>query len=549
MTLGEKISLLRKMNNKTQEDLANDLEVSRQAIQKWESNSNYPSVAKLKDIALYFNVTVDFLINDNQEINKKYINESLETKTLDDSDESVESSNNLPLTTSEIVEPQKQDITPIKEPEQPKMVKIRSKSKFGFIRFLIILGMIFNFYMIFPVFVGLYALKQLDLATKKSDISTASILVLLFCNMVAGIFMFCEKSSNFEDKYVTEDEYKRIKEQERIDYREKLNRKYERDDRRAKAFNEFLGVLPRWLLLFLIIGVIVVIILTPILFVPMGRYNKGCDYIDAGDYEKAYEILSKTDYHDSEYLMRKTKAVMDYENGEISLEELVINDCGSLEFYVNGKWKRTLSCLNFSETYEQTLNSVKIYDIYYEFDHWEFNKIKVSSYSGISVYYDAVLLGKKYNITYDMYGGVNNPDNPDYYRYNEVLTLKEPSKQGYDFSGWTIKQNYSTKNTNIIEKATTGDITAIANWTPTNYTITYDLNGGTVSNKTTYDIETTTFTLNNPIKNGYVFSGWTGTGLDESIQTVNVLKGSYGNRAYTANWTPTNYTITYNNVF
>lgn len=42
MTLGDKISRLRKENNYTQEQLANLLGVSRQAISKWESDITYP---------------------------------------------------------------------------------------------------------------------------------------------------------------------------------------------------------------------------------------------------------------------------------------------------------------------------------------------------------------------------------------------------------------------------------------------------------------------------------------------------------------------------
>lgn len=72
--------------------------------------------------------------------------------------------------------------------------------------------------------------------------------------------------------------------------------------------------------------------------------------------------------------------------------------------------------------------------------------------------------------------------------------------------------------------------------TPIDYTITYDLDGGTASNPSTYTIETETFMLSNPIKAGYVFAGWTGTGLNEATKDVTIEKGSTGNRTYTATW-------------
>ena len=80
--------------------------------------------------------------------------------------------------------------------------------------------------------------------------------------------------------------------------------------------------------------------------------------------------------------------------------------------------------------------------------------------------------------------------------------------------------------------------TLTAQWTVNPYTITYDLAGGTVDgNPDTYTIETVAFTLKNPTKSGYTFTGWSGTGLDgENNMTVTIPKGSTGNRIYTAHW-------------
>ena len=80
--------------------------------------------------------------------------------------------------------------------------------------------------------------------------------------------------------------------------------------------------------------------------------------------------------------------------------------------------------------------------------------------------------------------------------------------------------------------------TLTAQWTVHQYTITYDLAGGTVEgNPNTYTIETRAFTLKNPTKSGYIFTGWSGTGLDgENNMTVTIPTGSTGNRIYTAHW-------------
>ena len=80
--------------------------------------------------------------------------------------------------------------------------------------------------------------------------------------------------------------------------------------------------------------------------------------------------------------------------------------------------------------------------------------------------------------------------------------------------------------------------TLTAQWTVNQYTITYNLAGGTAEgNPSTYTIETKAFTLKNPTKSGYTFTGWSGTGLDgEKNMTVTIPTGSTGNRNYTAHW-------------
>lgn len=78
------------------------------------------------------------------------------------------------------------------------------------------------------------------------------------------------------------------------------------------------------------------------------------------------------------------------------------------------------------------------------------------------------------------------------------------------------------------------------------YTITYNLNGGSISGqKTTYTRTTETFKLPTPTKTGYTFTGWTGGNGTTAQTSVSIEKGSTGNKSYTANWTLTTYAITY----
>ncbi len=62
MNIGNNIAVLRKKKGITQEELANELGVSAQAVSKWENNSSCPDVSLLTKIADYFGVSVDALL-------------------------------------------------------------------------------------------------------------------------------------------------------------------------------------------------------------------------------------------------------------------------------------------------------------------------------------------------------------------------------------------------------------------------------------------------------------------------------------------------------
>lgn len=64
MTLGEKITHLRIVNNISQEKLASLLEVSRQSISKWESGESLPQIEKILELSKLFKITTDELLDD-----------------------------------------------------------------------------------------------------------------------------------------------------------------------------------------------------------------------------------------------------------------------------------------------------------------------------------------------------------------------------------------------------------------------------------------------------------------------------------------------------
>lgn len=64
MIFSEKLQLIRKSKGLTQEELAEKLSISRQAVAKWESGQSYPDIGNLLSISNLFHVTVDYLVRD-----------------------------------------------------------------------------------------------------------------------------------------------------------------------------------------------------------------------------------------------------------------------------------------------------------------------------------------------------------------------------------------------------------------------------------------------------------------------------------------------------
>ena len=176
----------------------------------------------------------------------------------------------------------------------------------------------------------------------------------------------------------------------------------------------------------------------------------------------------------------------------------------------------------------------------------------------------AAFTAKTYNISLDREGATTGSENVTMtYNSAEHTAITAPSKDGYTFGGWYTDDNGTGTQvmnaSGVLQAGVDGytgaggiwikdaTCTLYAKWTPTPYTIAYDLAGGDVAtpNPTSYTIESSAITLNNPTKDGYDFAGWTGTDLGSATMTVTIAAGSTGNRSYTATWSIKHYTVTW----
>ena len=144
-----------------------------------------------------------------------------------------------------------------------------------------------------------------------------------------------------------------------------------------------------------------------------------------------------------------------------------------------------------------------------------------------------------YTITYHTNDGTFSTDKNSYTVESSTITLDTPTRTGYTFGGWYDNAGLTGTAVTTIDHGSTDNVELWAKWDIINYTITYHLDGGSVAtpNPTTYNVETETFTLNNPTKPGYTFTGWTGSNGTTPQTSVTITKGSsLENLDYTAHY-------------
>lgn len=152
----------------------------------------------------------------------------------------------------------------------------------------------------------------------------------------------------------------------------------------------------------------------------------------------------------------------------------------------------------------------------------------------------------EYTVTLDASGG--DPLDPITYTVETPVILPTPTSTGYTFLGWTGEGETTPQPTVVLPKGTTGDKIYFANWEVNIYAITLDTSGGNALDAISYAVTSSPITLPTPVRTGYTFLGWTGEGIVNPQTEVIIPTGSTGNKAYTANWEATVYTIMLKNL-
>ena len=189
----------------------------------------------------------------------------------------------------------------------------------------------------------------------------------------------------------------------------------------------------------------------------------------------------------------------------------------------------------------------------YEFAGWTLDGSGMLPFTPLIIYpgttgdlhYKAEWRLAEYTITMDLDGG-SGQEKVVYTITDEEFELPTPTRNGYEFVGWTGERITTPQTSVKIPKGSTGNKAYTANWKVIRYTITLVTNGGAVIASIRYTVEDSVTLPIPPDRPGYEFSGWTLDGSGQFPSTPMIIpKGSTGDRIYKAEWRVASYTITY----
>jgi uncharacterized repeat protein (TIGR02543 family) len=234
-------------------------------------------------------------------------------------------------------------------------------------------------------------------------------------------------------------------------------------------------------------------------------------------------------------------------NGVLTVE----NPSHSISYVLNGG---TVSGTNPSSYKESTgVSSFKpAAKAHYAFDGWysdaafknKVTSIAAGSTSNYTLY--AKFVAKSHTISYVLNGGTVSGANPSSYKEHEgVASFKSATKAHYAFDGWYSDAAFKNK-VNRIAVGSTSNYNLYAKFTPKSHTISYVLNGGTVSgtNPSSYKEHEGVSSFKSAAKKYFTFDGWYSDAAFKN-KVSRIAVGSTTNYTLYAKFAPKSHTISY----
>lgn len=133
-----------------------------------------------------------------------------------------------------------------------------------------------------------------------------------------------------------------------------------------------------------------------------------------------------------------------------------------------------------------------------------------------------------------------------YNRHSTSMTLPQVTRDYYDFVGWHLKEDLSDGVITELPADVCGDVTIYAEWRLHNWSIVYNLNGGTFESEYISEYNySNKIELAVPVRDDYNFDGWFSDENFSGEAIAEIEEKSSGDKEFYAKWNPIEHTITY----
>ena len=184
----------------------------------------------------------------------------------------------------------------------------------------------------------------------------------------------------------------------------------------------------------------------------------------------------------------------------------------------------------------------------YTFDGWYLNDTKITATSIVNISGDCTAIARwtpnLYTVSFNYNGGEISTESKHLLFDSVYGDLPITSKEGYMFDGWYLGDSKIESSDMVY---TSANHTLIAKWTPIQYKLSYQLNGGTFDIKETQCVYDESYLISEPFRLGYSFDGWGYDGhkyySGDSITNLTSLNGDI--LIFVACWIPNNNQIVY----
>ena len=485
MGLGRKIAELRKQNNLSQQDLANKLNVSNKTISKWECGNSVPDIEILNSLAKIFNVSIDKLVNEQDDFNKK------------------------------------EDIHRTQSTKKINNKKIMLISGIAILCILVVLIPVLC-YCLIPRAPKIESSSIFEINEDKSTISCS----------VSNV----TENFSFNDTFKIADNntwrlYYDITGTMEINSKTVSlnvgdNTFYvliENKSGQKKVYSAIVRRRPMYTVNFDTKGGTSIqsqmieenqVAIKPTIIPTKTGYT----FVD-WEFDFSQPITHTTTIQPN-YSANIYKVIYHYEN---EIAEQAVEFDSNVTLKGNGTFNRDYYYIESWNTKENGLGYK--YTCNYSY--------KYTSADDLDLY--VVWKPTNYEIIYQLNDGTNGNNPTSYNIESKSIILEDAYKDGYNFEGWFTDSDFENEITSI----TTGshdNLILYAKYSVVDYSIEYRLDGGiNGNNPTSYNVEGDTIILENSTRAGYDFAGWYSVyNYKDRVQYIN--KGFYGNITLYAKW-------------